>query len=125
MEVTDPALSRRHQSESQQCSMHQTTSATSNMLSGFLLEDAILFNAVRKGENPPNKVLFLGALAGVWVGLAGLAAASAAGGVPEDVRERWVVLPRLLVGGWFAFGMLGGHRPQIAGLISDSKNACI
>lgn len=79
--------------------------APSEMLSGLLLEDAILFNSIRKVENPPDKVLFLALLAGVWVGMGGLAAASAAGGIPASVREDWVFLSRFLMGAWFAFGV--------------------
>ncbi|RVX71437.1 hypothetical protein B0A52_05009 [Exophiala mesophila] len=79
--------------------------APSEMLSGLLLEDAILFNSIRKVENPPDKVLFLALLAGVWVGMGGLAAASAAGGIPASVREDWVFLSRFLMGAWFAFAL--------------------
>lgn len=75
-----------------------------DMLSGLLLEDAVLHNATKKIHNPIDKMFFLGLIAGVWVGFGGLAAASAAGGIPEDVRERWVILPRLLMGSFFAFG---------------------
>lgn len=75
------------------------------MLSGALLEDAVLFNATRKIANPPDKVLFLGMMAGFWVGLGGLAAVSAAGGVPEAVRSEWVSLPKFLIGTFFAFGL--------------------
>jgi formate/nitrite transporter FocA (FNT family) len=74
------------------------------MLSGLLLEDAILHNASKKIHNPIDKMFFLGLLAGIWVGFGGLAGVSAAGGVPEDVRERWVMLPKLLMGSFFAFG---------------------
>jgi formate/nitrite transporter FocA (FNT family) len=74
------------------------------MLSGLLLEDAVLHNATKKIHNPYDKMFFLGTLAGIWVGFGGLAAVSAAGGVPEDVRARWVMLPKLLMGSFFAFG---------------------
>ncbi|KAH9208532.1 Formate/nitrite transporter [Leptodontidium sp. 2 PMI_412] len=75
------------------------------MLSGLLLEDAVLYNATRKVINPPDKQLFLALLAGIWVGLGGLTAVSMAGGVPEDVRARWPSLPKLLNGAFFAFGL--------------------
>lgn len=78
--------------------------APNEMLSGLLLEDAVLFNATRKVNNPPDKVFFSGALAGFWVGIGGLAAVSAAGGVPEDVRHAWLSLPKFLMGAFFAFG---------------------
>lgn len=78
--------------------------APSDMLSGLLLEDAVLYNATRKVANPPDKQLFLAILAGVWVGLGGLTAVSIAGGVPEDVRARWPSLPKFLNGAFFAFG---------------------
>jgi hypothetical protein len=79
-------------------------SAPSDMLSGLMLEDAVLYNATRKVANPPDKQLFLAVLAGVWVGLGGLTAVSIAGGVPEDVRARWPSLPKFLNGAFFAFG---------------------
>ncbi|KAG8709896.1 hypothetical protein FRC08_017920 [Ceratobasidium sp. 394] len=86
----------------------------SDMLSGLLLEDAVLHNATKKINNPIDKMYFLGLLAGIWISFAGLAAVSAAGGVPEDVRERWVVLPKLLLGLFLAFAihlivMFGGE----------------
>lgn len=76
----------------------------SDMLSGLLLEDAVLYNAYRKVVNPPDKQLFMGFLAGIWVGLGGLTAISIAGGVPEQVRTEWISLPKLLLGAFFAFG---------------------
>ncbi|CAE6414005.1 unnamed protein product [Rhizoctonia solani] len=79
--------------------------APADMLSGLLLEDAVLHNATKKIHNPYDKMFFLGMLAGVWVGFGGLAAVSAAGGVPEDVRARWVMLPKLLMGSFFAFAL--------------------
>lgn len=79
--------------------------APNEMLSGLLLEDAILYNATRKVMNPPDKQLFLGILAGIWVGLGGLTAISLAGGVPEDVRVRWISLPKFLNGAFFAFAL--------------------
>ena len=54
--------------------------------------------------NPPDKQLFMGLLAGIWVGLGGITAISIAGGVPEDVRARWLSLPKFLNGAFFAFG---------------------
>ncbi|KAH7340826.1 Formate/nitrite transporter-domain-containing protein [Rhizoctonia solani] len=76
-----------------------------DMLSGLLLEDAVLHNATKKIHNPYDKMFFLGLLAGIWVGFGGLAAVSAAGGVPEDVRARWVMLPKFLMGSFFAFAL--------------------
>jgi hypothetical protein len=76
----------------------------SDTLSGLLLEDAILFNAAKKVLNPPDKLLFLSVLAGIWVGIGGLAAVSAAGGIPEDVRNQWLFLPKFVMGAFFAFG---------------------
>jgi hypothetical protein len=78
--------------------------APSDMLSGLLLEDAVLFNAVRKVINPPDKQLFLGFVAGIWVGLAGLTAVSVAGGVPETIRSQWLSLTKFAMGTFFAFG---------------------
>ena len=80
-------------------------SAPSDMLSGLLLEDALLYNATRKVINTPDKQVFMGILAGIWVGLGGITAISVAGGVPEDVRARWTSLPKFLNGAFFAFGM--------------------
>jgi hypothetical protein len=78
--------------------------APSEMLSGLLLEDALLYNATKKVNNSPDKVLFTGALAGFWVGIGGIAAVSAAGGVPDEVRHTWLSLPKFLMGAFFAFG---------------------
>lgn len=78
--------------------------APTDMLSGLALENAILFNATRKIADPPDKVLFLGILGGIWVGIGGIAGISGAGGVPEAVRSQWVSLPRVILGGWFVFG---------------------
>ncbi|KAG9126583.1 hypothetical protein FRC07_002891 [Ceratobasidium sp. 392] len=83
----------------------QPAQGAPDMLSGLLLEDAVLHNATKKIHNPIDKMFFLGLLAGLWVGFAGLAAVSAAGGVPEDVRARWVMLPKLLLGAFFAFAL--------------------
>jgi hypothetical protein len=80
----------------------------SDMLSGLLLEDALLFNATKKVSNTPDKLLFLSLIAGIWVGLGGVVAVSAAGGVPEDVRSQWVSLPKFLMGSFFAFGKRDG-----------------
>ena len=105
-ETPDVAASREHR-------LHWTSNtptavglqpAPSDMLSGLLLEDAVLYNATRKVVNPPDKQLFLALLAGIWVGLGGLTAVSIAGGVPEDVRARWPSLPKFLNGAFFAFG---------------------
>jgi formate/nitrite transporter FocA (FNT family) len=79
--------------------------APTDMLSGLALENAILFNATRKVADPPDKVLFLGILGGIWVGIGGIAGISGAGGVPDAVRLQWVSLPRVILGGWFVFGM--------------------
>jgi len=79
-------------------------SPPSDMLSGLQLEDAVLFNAVRKASNPPDKLLFLGFVAGLWVGLSGIAAINAAGGIPEEVRHQWLLLPKFVMGAFFAFG---------------------
>ncbi len=78
--------------------------APTDVLSGLQLEDAALYNAVKKVINPPDKQLFLGFIAGIWVGLAGLAAVSAAGGVPDEVRSQWISLPKFLLGAFFALG---------------------
>jgi formate/nitrite transporter FocA (FNT family) len=79
--------------------------APTDMLSGLALENAILFNATRKVADPPDKVLFLGILGGIWVGIGGIAGISGAGGVPDAVRLQWVSLPRVILGGWFVFGI--------------------
>ncbi len=78
--------------------------APSEVLSGSLLEDAVLFNATKKVENPPDKVIFHGWMAGFWVGIGGITAVSAAGGIPEDVRAQWLSLPKFLIGSFFACG---------------------
>ncbi|KAH7412366.1 Formate/nitrite transporter-domain-containing protein [Phaeosphaeria sp. MPI-PUGE-AT-0046c] len=75
------------------------------MLSGLALENAILFNATRKAADPPDKVLFLGILGGIWVGIGGIAGMSGAGGIPDAVRLQWVSLPRVVLGGWFVFAL--------------------
>ena len=106
--------------------------ATQNndMLSGMLLEDAVLHNAIKKLHNPIDKTAFLGFMAGVWVGkvftlklfffgivpdladkprvlgFGGLAALSVAGGIPVDVRARWPVLPKLGLGFFFPFALV-------------------
>ncbi|KAH7089837.1 Formate/nitrite transporter-domain-containing protein [Paraphoma chrysanthemicola] len=79
--------------------------APTDMLSGLALENAILFNATRKIADPPDKVLFLGILGGIWVGIGGIAGISGAGGVPDAVRVQWVSLPRVILGGWFVFAL--------------------
>ncbi|KAG8917681.1 hypothetical protein FRC01_002291 [Tulasnella sp. 417] len=66
-----------------------------DMLSGLLLEDAIVHNAVHKAQNTPDKTFFLGMLAGLWITFGGLAGLSAAGGIPIDVRNNWPILPKL------------------------------
>jgi len=100
--------------DSKPANMHP---APSEMLSGLLLEDALLYNATKKIENPPDKVLFHGLMAGFWVGIGGLAAVSAAGGIPEDVRSQWVSLPKFLMGSFFAFG-----ESKCAYLASEMSN---
>jgi formate/nitrite transporter FocA (FNT family) len=82
----------------------QQSGNTQDMLSGLSLEDAILHNAVKKIGNPIDKTYFLGLLAGVWVGFGGLAAVSIAGGIPEEVRNTWPLLPKLGVAFFFPFG---------------------
>ena len=89
--------------------MTKATATTTNppsqdMLSGLILEDAILHNAAKKISNPIDKTFFLGALAGVWVGFGGMAALSIAGGIPEEVRNSWPLLPKLGIGLFFPFG---------------------
>jgi formate transporter len=76
------------------------------MLTGVLLEDALSYTAIKKTSAPPDKVLFSGMLAGFWVGIGGIAAVSAAGGVPGEVRHSWLSLPKFLMGAFFAFGIL-------------------
>lgn len=74
------------------------------MLSGLILEDAILHNAAKKISNPIDKTYFLGVLAGVWIGFGGTAALTIAGGIPRDIREEWPVLPRVGFAIVFPFG---------------------
>lgn len=83
-----------------------TMSTSHDMLSGLLLEDAILQNAYKKISNPLDKTFFLAVLAGFWVGLGGIAALSIAGGIPVDVRNAWPFLPKLAIGLFFSFGEL-------------------
>lgn len=78
--------------------------ASNDMLSGLALENAILQNAIKKISNPIDKTFFLGMLAGVWVGLGGIASLSVAGGIPVDVRNAWPFLPKLAIGLNFPFG---------------------
>ncbi len=80
-----------------------SSTAGADMLSGLLLEDAILQNAYKKISNPLDKTFFLSVLAGFWVGLGGIAALSVAGGIPVDVRNAWPFLPKLSIGLFFAF----------------------
>jgi len=86
------------------CTSTDVQPAPSDMLSGLVLENAVLFNATKKVVNPPDKLFFMSFMAGFWVGLGGLAAISAAGGVPDSVRSQWVSLPKFLMGSFFAFG---------------------
>lgn len=74
------------------------------VLSGHELEAVILAAAIKKANAPFDKSFFLGALAGVWVGLAGIAALTVAGGIPVDVRNEWPMLPKLAMGTFFTFG---------------------
>lgn len=78
---------------------------SNDMLSGLLLEDAVLHNAIKKLHNPIDKTAFLGFMAGVWVGCGGMAALSVAGGIPVDVRARWPVLPKLGLAFFFPFAL--------------------
>ncbi|CAG7845985.1 Uncharacterized transporter YrhG [Serendipita indica DSM 11827] len=78
---------------------------TNDMLSGLLLEDAMIHNASHKMHNPVDKMAFLGFLAGVWVGFGGIAATSVAGGIPKAIRDEWPVLPRLGTAFFFPFAL--------------------
>ncbi|KAG8794775.1 hypothetical protein FRC17_008231 [Serendipita sp. 399] len=75
------------------------------MLSGLLLEDAMIHNASHKMHNPVDKMAFLGFLAGIWVGFGGIAATSVAGGIPVAIREQWPVLPKLGTAFFFPFAL--------------------
>jgi formate/nitrite transporter len=75
------------------------------MLSGLLLEDALLHNAVHKNENPRDKTFLLGLMAGFWVGLSGTAALSVGGGIPEAVRDAAPILPRFGLAFFFPFAL--------------------
>ncbi|CCO28033.1 putative transporter yrhG [Rhizoctonia solani AG-1 IB] len=56
------------QSKNGACAPHPqpASSAPADMLSGLLLEDAVLHNATKKIHNPYDKMFFLGTLAGVY-----------------------------------------------------------
>jgi len=75
------------------------------VLSGHELEAVILAAAIKKANAPFDKTFFLGALAGLWVGLAGIAALTVAGGIPVDVRNEWPMLPKLCMGTFFTFAL--------------------
>ncbi|KAG8757603.1 hypothetical protein FRC14_001894 [Serendipita sp. 396] len=76
-----------------------------DMLSGLLLEDAMIHNASHKMHNPVDKMAFLGFLAGIWVGFGGIAATSVAGGIPAAIRAEWPVLPKLGTAFFFPFAL--------------------
>ncbi|KAG8968294.1 hypothetical protein FRC03_007950 [Tulasnella sp. 419] len=76
-----------------------------DMLSGLLLEDALVHNAVHKAQNTPDKTFFLGVLAGFWVGIGGLTGLSVAGGIPYEVRQEWPVLPKFGLAFFFPFAL--------------------
>jgi len=75
------------------------------VLSGHELEAVILAAAIKKANAPFDKTFFLGALAGIWVGLAGIAALTVAGGIPVEVRNEWPMLPKLCMGIFFTFAL--------------------
>ncbi|KAF9533751.1 Formate/nitrite transporter-domain-containing protein [Crepidotus variabilis] len=75
------------------------------MLSGLLLEDAIVHNAIHKMQNPIDKMFFLGFIAGIWLGLAGIAATMVAGGIPIEVRQQWPTLPKIGSAFFFPFAI--------------------
>ncbi|KZV83158.1 Formate/nitrite transporter [Exidia glandulosa HHB12029] len=75
------------------------------MLSGLILEDAVLHNATKKGSNPIDKTFFLGVLAGLWVAVSGTTALSAAGGIPVDIQQRWPILPKIGLATFFPFAL--------------------
>ncbi|KAF9529872.1 Formate/nitrite transporter-domain-containing protein [Crepidotus variabilis] len=75
------------------------------MLSGLLLEDAMVHNAVHKMQNPIDKMFFLGFIAGIWVGLSGIAATMVAGGIPIEVRQQWPTLPKMGLAFFFPFAL--------------------
>ncbi|KAG5461448.1 MAG: hypothetical protein BJ554DRAFT_6361 [Olpidium bornovanus] len=73
------------------------------MLMGPALESKFVQTAYKKSRNPIDKSVFLGMLAGFWVGLGGLAGLSAAGGISEAVRHTHPILPKMAVGFFFPF----------------------
>lgn len=60
---------------------------------------------VKKSVNHFSKTLFLGMVAGVFVVWSGLFSCVAAGGIPEDVRKMWPMLPKMMVGLTFPVGI--------------------
>lgn len=86
--------------------IHPAPTNTSDTLSGILLEDALLHNAESKLANSIDKTFFLGLLGGFWMAMGGIAASSAAGGIPADIRQRWPVLPKLGVAMFFPFSLV-------------------
>jgi formate transporter len=74
-------------------------------------------------HNPIDKMVFLGFMAGIWVGFGGIAATSVAGGphlacqsvtrnnlyaigIPVEIRDQWPVLPKLGLAFFFPFALV-------------------
>lgn len=74
------------------------------VLTGPEVEERLIQAAIKKANAPFDKSVFLGFLAGVWVGLGGIAALTVAGGIPIAVRNAWPMLPKLCMGVFFTFG---------------------
>lgn len=77
-----------------------------NYNTGEELESIITSSGVYKAQNPIDKLIFLGLLAGIFVFLSGMFAVSLAGGIPVDVRSSWPMLPKLAVAVSFPVGLV-------------------
>jgi formate/nitrite transporter FocA (FNT family) len=76
------------------------------------IEAALLATAKIRANRPIDQTFFLAIIAGLWVGFGGIAALSAASGVPESVRASWPIVPKFLMGAFFAFGGLAFEYSQ-------------
>jgi formate/nitrite transporter FocA (FNT family) len=61
--------------------------------------------SIIKAHQPFGKLIFLGCLAGWWVGLGAILAVTIAGGIPVATRNDWPMLPRITTGFLFPVGI--------------------
>jgi hypothetical protein len=83
-----------------------TPAPVTGMQAAPAIEAALLAAAKIRANRPVDQTFFLAIIAGLWVGFGGIAALSAASGVPESVRASWPIVPKFLMGAFFAFGGL-------------------